>query len=261
MPCHSFPKIGSFMLCSNLQSSSNRKNRIQGAARRSGRDRSTTESLVPSIAPTNRKRRNTAANRNANPSGGAGQRGGDSRKRQTHNAIKEIYLRLRRRHLLAKWDKVRHIYRANDQLITSQLIVAKQLNWQAKARADGDDVGDHELGGTLNGITPPVLAAPIEIPQLYCQMGRFEAKINGRVARVGISMIPPVRFDHYLTGETAQLRSSEPRLMHRQWLKRRFNKARVIFCSFQFCACGVRLELLRCPIPAVDTIRFGDETL
>ncbi len=51
-------------------------------------------------------------------------------------------------------------------------------------------------GECCAAITPPVAAAPIEIPQLYSQMGRFDTKINGKPARVGITMIPPVSFSH-----------------------------------------------------------------
>lgn len=75
------------------------------------------------------------------------------------------------------------LYRRNDALIDKQLKEAANRNWK-NLSVSGSGVSSNAL----------LLAAPVEIPQLYSQLGRFEAKINGYVARVGVSIIPPVGF-------------------------------------------------------------------
>lgn len=76
------------------------------------------------------------------------------------------------------------IYRKNYVLINEQLKEAASCNWK----------NIHGSGEEIASGVQPLLAAPVEIPQLYSQMGRFEAKINGQIARVGVSIIPPVGF-------------------------------------------------------------------
>ncbi|VDM18742.1 unnamed protein product, partial [Hydatigera taeniaeformis] len=133
-------------------------------------------SAVGSASLNNRRRR---SNRRY-PAGSTRQRS-DNRKRILQNAIRDIYQFIRKRHLLAKWNRVGVLYRRNDALIDKQLKEAANRNWK-------------NLSVSINGVSSNalLLAAPVEIPQLYSQLGRFEAKINGYVARVGVSIIPPV---------------------------------------------------------------------
>nr|VZI24227.1 unnamed protein product [Spirometra erinaceieuropaei] len=112
------------------------------------------------------------------------------RRRRFQTVIREIYLKLRRQHLLGKWTSIARIYTDNNALISQQLVSAKAFNWVNKVNQSNQ----RGLAGSPDkmAISPPLLAAPVEIPQLYSQMGRFEAKINGRFARVGVSMMPPI---------------------------------------------------------------------
>lgn len=117
----------------------------------------------------------------------------DRGRKRCQTAIREIYIKLRRKHLLGKWRNISQIYTQNDVLISEQLSTAKALNWVNRVRERGATV----VGGggetpRSPPVSPPLLAAPVEVPKLYSQMGRFEAKINGRFARVGVSMMPPV---------------------------------------------------------------------
>ncbi|VDL94458.1 unnamed protein product [Schistocephalus solidus] len=118
------------------------------------------------------------------------------RRRRFQTVIREIYLKLRRQHLLGKWTNIARVYTDNDALISQQLVSAKAFNWVNKV----NQRNQRGVAGSPDkmAISPPLLAAPVEIPQLYSQMGRFEAKINGRFARVGVSMMPPVRRYAYI---------------------------------------------------------------
>uniref|UniRef100_A0A068WKU5 [histone H3]-lysine(27) N-trimethyltransferase n=1 Tax=Echinococcus granulosus TaxID=6210 RepID=A0A068WKU5_ECHGR len=133
-------------------------------------------SAVDSVNSNARRRRSNRRH----PAGSARQRS-DSRKRNLQNAIRDIYQFIRKRRLLARWNRVGFLYRRNDALIDKQLKEAANCNWK-NLSVSGSGVSSNTL----------LLAAPVEIPQLYSQLGRFEAKINGYIARVGVSIIPPV---------------------------------------------------------------------
>ncbi|KAL5107609.1 Histone-lysine N-methyltransferase E z [Taenia crassiceps] len=167
----------------NTMKSKKRKGGRSNASRNPSRrpQRTTTcaddrSSIVDSINSNTKRRR---SNRRY-PAGSARQRS-DSRKRILQNAIRDIYQFIRKRHLLAKWNRVGVLYRRNDALIDKQLKEAANRNWK-NLSVSGSGISSNAL----------LLAAPVEIPQLYSQLGRFEAKINGYVARVGVSIIPPV---------------------------------------------------------------------
>ncbi|VDK38099.1 unnamed protein product [Taenia asiatica] len=147
--------------------------------RRSQRNTTYTDDRSSIVGCVNSNTRRRRSNRRY-PAGSTRQRS-DSRKRILQNAIRDIYQFIRKRHLLAKWNRVGVLYRRNDALIDKQLKEAANRNWKNLSVSGG--------GVSSNA---PLLAAPVEIPQLYSQLGRFEAKINGYVARVGVSIIPPV---------------------------------------------------------------------
>ncbi|KAL5960822.1 Histone-lysine N-methyltransferase E z [Taenia solium] len=156
-----------------------RSNASRNPGRRSQRTTTHTDdrsSIVGCVNSNTRRRRS-----NRRYAAGSTRQRSDSRKRILQNAIRDIYQFIRKRHLLAKWNRVGVLYRRNDALIDKQLKEAANRNWK-NLSVSGSGVSSNAL----------LLAAPVEIPQLYSQLGRFEAKINGYVARVGVSIIPPL---------------------------------------------------------------------
>ncbi len=141
---------------------------------------SVADSEPPTEAPKGRKRRlSCGAQSTASLSEPSSHRG-ESSKRKLQNAIRKIYLVLRRRRLLTNWHKVVRLYRSNEQKVEEQLDASQSTRPESEENAVG----------YCSAIAAP---APVEIPQLYSQMGRFDTKINGKDAHIGAMMIPPVR--------------------------------------------------------------------
>ncbi|TPP67401.1 Enhancer of zeste [Fasciola gigantica] len=128
------------------------------------------------------------------------------RRRRLQTLIRETYQSVRRAHLVSHWSHVVDLMHANRLLLQDQLRIAKAANLSNSSVLATEDfflVGD-DSGPSAPNITysspqkqqhhhqQVTLAEPVEIPQLYNQFGRFEARIAGKLFRVGLNMIPQI---------------------------------------------------------------------
>lgn len=126
------------------------------------------------------------------------------RRRRLQTLIRETYQCVRRAHLVSRWSHVVELMRANRILLQDQLRTARAANLSASsvlATEEGFSIGDETIlpasimtstSQHQNSHQQVTLAEPVEIPQLYNQFGRFEARIAGKLFRVGLNMIPQV---------------------------------------------------------------------
>ncbi|GAA55462.1 enhancer of zeste, partial [Clonorchis sinensis] len=117
--------------------------------------------------------------------------GFSDRRRRLQTTIREIYNGIRRNVLVSKWSQVRTLMTYNRRLLTEQLAVVKAANLAASSLAS-DSFFDSLDQVNGDPSYPYLLAEPVEIPQIYNQFGRFEAKIGNKTYRVGLIMIPQV---------------------------------------------------------------------
>ncbi|VEL12698.1 unnamed protein product [Protopolystoma xenopodis] len=134
------------------------------------------------------------------------------RKRRLQTRIREIYSRIKREHRAKNWSQLQRLLSTNKELLSYQLAYAKAANMNACSgrllapptfSMDIDSVSDAKMSTPASPfqsydaqVSPPLLAEPVEIPQLYSQMGKFEARIAGKLARVGLTILPQVSHGH-----------------------------------------------------------------
>ncbi|CAL8077462.1 unnamed protein product [Calicophoron daubneyi] len=114
------------------------------------------------------------------------------RRRRLQTMIREIYNSIRRTHLVSKWGQIRTLMESNRRLLTDQVNIAKAANLAASSVLS-DDTGFGDGWQTTSSAGPLLpLAEPVEIPHLYNQFGKFEARIGGKLFQVGVNMIPQI---------------------------------------------------------------------
>ncbi|CAH8599966.1 unnamed protein product [Schistosoma turkestanicum] len=109
------------------------------------------------------------------------------RRRRLQTMIREIYNRIRCANLTSKWNHVFELMSKNRRLLNDQLNSAHAANLAARSITC-----DEMLCLNRNSTDPPLLAEPVEIPNIYSQFGKFEARIGGKSYRVAITMMPQV---------------------------------------------------------------------
>ncbi|VDP86232.1 unnamed protein product [Echinostoma caproni] len=166
----------------------------------------TKESLETRQNAVSLRRRVTSLSSNAAASQGDANSHGHSRsnfhterRRRLQTVIREIYQGVRRAHLVARWSQVIDLMQSNRHLLRDQLRTAKAANLSASSVLASDDLLSLSNDPAMLSSPPPtaaqhqaILAEPVEIPQLYNQFGRFEARIGGKLYRVGLNMIPQI---------------------------------------------------------------------
>uniref|UniRef100_A0A094ZVS5 [histone H3]-lysine(27) N-trimethyltransferase n=1 Tax=Schistosoma haematobium TaxID=6185 RepID=A0A094ZVS5_SCHHA len=108
------------------------------------------------------------------------------RRRRLQTMIREVYNRIRCANLTSKWNHVFELMSKNRRLLSEQLNSAHAANLAARS------ITCDEMWPNSNSADPPLLAEPVEIPNVYSQFGKFEARIGGVSYRVAITMMPQV---------------------------------------------------------------------
>ncbi|VDP70526.1 unnamed protein product [Schistosoma mattheei] len=108
------------------------------------------------------------------------------RRRRLQTMIREVYNRIRCANLASKWNHVFELMSKNRRLLSEQLNSAHAANLAARS------ITCDEMWPNSNSADPPLLAEPVEIPNVYSQFGKFEARIGGVSYRVAITMMPQV---------------------------------------------------------------------
>ncbi|TNN10082.1 Histone-lysine N-methyltransferase E(z) isoform 2 [Schistosoma japonicum] len=108
------------------------------------------------------------------------------RRRRLQTIIREVYNRIRSANLTSKWNHVFELMSKNRRLLNEQLNSSHAANLVARS------ITCDEMWPSFSSTDPPLLAEPVEIPNIYSQFGKFEAKISGKSYRVAITMMPPV---------------------------------------------------------------------
>ncbi|CAH8666296.1 unnamed protein product [Schistosoma guineensis] len=108
------------------------------------------------------------------------------RRRRLQTMIREVYNRIRCANLTSKWNHVFELMSKNRRLLSEQLNSAHAANLAARS------ITCDEMWPNSTSADPPLLAEPVEIPNVYSQFGKFEARIGGVSYRVAITMMPQV---------------------------------------------------------------------
>ncbi|KAF7232198.1 hypothetical protein EG68_09439 [Paragonimus skrjabini miyazakii] len=116
------------------------------------------------------------------------------RRRRLQTLIREIYQEIRRNQLISKWSQVCDLMATNRRLLSDQMVVVKAANLASSSLASDLSYGHwNDLDSVQSRtVCPCPLAEPVEVPQVYNQFGRFEARIAGKTYCVGLNMIPQI---------------------------------------------------------------------
>ncbi|CAH8646922.1 unnamed protein product [Heterobilharzia americana] len=109
------------------------------------------------------------------------------RRRRLQTMIREVYNRVRCANSASKWNNVCELMSKNRKLLAEQLNSARAANFAARSL-----LYNEPWSNTTNSTDPPILAEPVEIPNVYSQFGRFEARIDGKSYSVAVTMMPEI---------------------------------------------------------------------
>lgn len=105
------------------------------------------------------------------------------RRRRLQTMVRQVYNEVRRVNLSSKWTHVCDLMVKNRRLLSEQLETVRITNL-ANSSLISDEYMDQDDCSCL--------AEPVEIPNLYSQFGRFEARIGPNLCRIPLTMMPQV---------------------------------------------------------------------